>query len=105
MFTTVWSLCKKRLRKLLFDIHGTETIIYEIVDELMHKNADRFQLDRETKELEAEAVAYVISAHFEFQDPSSQNYLALWHADADTITARSDPIRTVSTQIINAIDR
>jgi hypothetical protein len=105
MSISVWSLCNKLLRKSFCDFHGTKTLIHEIAHELMHRGQELFTLDRHTKEFEAEAVAYVVAMHFGLSELSCPNYLALWDADASKISARADRIRTISTQIINAVER
>ena len=83
---------------------GTKTLIHEIAHEVLHRKSARFKMDGETMELEAEAIAYVVASHFGFEDESSQNYLALWHADAKKIAARADRIRQVSSVIITTLD-
>jgi len=53
------------------------TLIHEIAHELLHKGSN---LTKEVKEIQAEAVAYIVSRHFGLQ-PKSFNYLALYDAD------------------------
>ncbi|KKN37598.1 hypothetical protein LCGC14_0761670, partial [marine sediment metagenome] len=83
---------------------GTKTLIHEIAHELLHHGPDRLTLTRETKELEAEAIAYVVALHFGLDDLSSPNYLVLSNADSRTITARANRIRSTAAEIITALD-
>jgi hypothetical protein len=80
---------------------GTKTLIHEIAHELLHQHSF---MNRKTKELEAEAVAYVVSSHFGIPDLASPNYLALFEADAEKILKRYDRISTCAGEIINAIE-
>jgi hypothetical protein len=83
---------------------GTKTLIHEIAHELMHRGDDRQNFTRKEKELEAEAVAYVVGSHFGLSDLASPNYLALWDADESKILDRIDRIRTTATDIIKSIE-
>lgn len=88
----------------LSPIAGTKTLIHEIAHELMHRGPDREDFSRENKELEAEAVAFVVGSHFGLADLASPNYLALWDADEKKILARIDRIRNTTAEIIKAIE-
>ncbi len=83
---------------------GTKTLIHEVAHELMHRGEDRAEYTREDKELEAEAVAFVVGMHFRLSDLASPNYLALWCADEKKILARMDRIRNTATEIIRAVE-
>jgi hypothetical protein len=87
---------------ILANIAGTKTFVHEIAHELMHKVGDG--IDRATKELEAEAVAFVVATHFGLDCQGSPNYLALWDADPDRITERMDRVRKCACEIITAIE-
>lgn len=50
------------------------TLIHEIAHEIVHKKK---KSDRETMELEAETIAYIVCSHFGIQVPSYK-YLAAW---------------------------
>jgi len=53
------------------------TLIHELAHELLHKKNREQRLDRETKELEAETVAYLVCSYFGIDVPSHK-YLATW---------------------------
>jgi hypothetical protein len=82
---------------------GTKTLIHELAHELLHKGNDN-QLDRTTKEIEAEATAYAVAAHFGLPDLASPNYIALCGGTAKDITARLHRIIKTASEIINAIE-
>jgi antirestriction protein ArdC len=52
-------------------------MLHELAHELMHHNEESKSLDKETKEFEAETVAYIVSSHFGIEPPSYK-YLAAW---------------------------
>jgi antirestriction protein ArdC len=83
---------------------STKTLIHEIAHELLHRSFERATLDRQTKEIEAETVAYVVARHFNLAELKSPNYLALWGADAKAIQSRLARIQQAAGQIIAAVD-
>ena len=59
------------------------TLIHEIAHELLNqKDDEEHKLDRKTKELEAETVAYIVCSHFSIKPPSHK-YLATWQKKHD----------------------
>ena len=82
---------------------GTKTLIHEIAYELMHRGEDRPD-DHRVRELEAEAVAYIVGTHFGLEGLSSPNYVALHGADSEMIMQHMDRIRSTATQIITTIE-
>jgi len=73
---------------------GTKTLVHKIA----HFLADHLASDKPHKqrELEAEAVAYVVCRHFGFEDLKSPNYLYLTGLKADDLKAS---LTTISTQV------
>jgi len=82
---------------------GTKTLIHEIVHELLHHNGKSKLKPRQEVELEAEAIAYVVSRALEIKNLKSPNYLAIWDADGSKILDRLDLIRNTAYQILSAI--
>ena len=77
------------------------TLLHEYAHALLHEPAET--ADREARELEAEAVAYVVGRHFGLEMGGSALYLAAWSDDdADRLLERCERIRAASTRIINA---
>ncbi|ELZ33817.1 LtrC-like protein [Halorubrum distributum JCM 10247] len=78
------------------------TCVHEYAHALLHEPADT--TDCEARELEAEAVAYVVGRHFELEMDGSARYLAAWSDDdADRLLDRCARIRETSQTIIDAI--
>lgn len=63
---------------------GTKTLIHELAHEHLHQ-VENNQLSRAEKELEAEAVAYIVAKHFGISDLKSPNYIALHGNEAQDI--------------------
>jgi hypothetical protein len=82
---------------------GTKTLIHEIAHEILHDRQARAGMDSETRELEAEATAYIVADRYNL-DNESPNYLALWDADSKKLAARFDRVRQAAAQIITAIE-
>lgn len=82
---------------------GTKTLVHEIAHELMHKEGLAI-LNTTIKELEAEAVAYVVCKHFGVDGLSSPNYIALSGANSELILAHLDRIRTTAADIIKSVN-
>ena len=78
------------------------TLIHEYAHALLHDPADT--ADREARELEAEAVAYVVGRHCGLEMDGSALYLAAWSGDdADQLFERCERIRETSTTVIEAV--
>lgn len=74
------------------------TLIHEIAHSILHQNS---KLTKQQKEIQAEAVAYVICKHFNL-NPKSFNYLALYEADYKKIM---DNLETVSKCVKSIVDK
>ena len=80
----------------------TGTLVHEYAHALLHEAGDT--TDREAREFEAEAVAYVVGRHFGLEMDGSARYLAAWSGDdADRLLDRCDRIRETSQTVIDAI--
>jgi hypothetical protein len=82
---------------------GTKTLVHEIAHELLHHKETRLMLHAE-RELEAEAVAYVVGKHFGLDGLSSPNYVALHGANAEMIMEHMERIRGIAKEIIQALE-
>jgi len=83
---------------------GTKTLIHEIAHELMHRDENR-PVESCLRELEAEAVAFVVSKHFGLNITSSPNYCALHGVNSEMIMDHLERIRRTSIEIIKDIER
>lgn len=81
---------------------GTKTIIHEIAHEMMHRSEEATS-DPSLREMEAEAVGYVVSKYFNIQCLNSPNYISLTGSDRDDIACAISKISSVSREIINAL--
>ena len=81
---------------------GTKTIVHEIAHELLHKENGA---STQVKEMEAEAVAYVVCRHFNLNELASPNYIALHGADSKMIAKHLTTIQKTATQIIQAVEK
>jgi hypothetical protein len=78
------------------------TLLHEYAHALLHDPVDT--ADREARELEAEAVAYVVGRHFGLEMDGSALYLAAWSDDdADRLLERCERIREASTTVIDGV--
>jgi hypothetical protein len=82
---------------------GTKTLIHEIAHELLHHKETKLMLHAE-RELEAEAVSYVVGKHFGLDGLSSPNYVALHGANAEMIMEHLERIRYIAKEIIQALE-
>jgi hypothetical protein len=63
----------------LSDIHRLKTLIHEISHAKLHSNIDELKIDRQTMEVEAESIAYVVSQSFGIDTSEySFGYIAAW---------------------------
>lgn len=77
------------------------TLAHEIAHELLHKGADR--VTKQQRELEAEATAYVVLAHFGMTS-GSRFYLHSYGTTGDMLTESMQQIASAARRIIEQID-
>jgi hypothetical protein len=80
---------------------GTKTLIHEIAHELLHHKQNEVT-SQSIRELEAEAVAYVVGKHFD--GLSSPNYVALYDVTAEMIMGHMERIRDTAKEIIQSLE-
>jgi len=79
-------------------------LVHEFAHELLHRAADRPK-SRDVRELEAEAVAFVVGEAIGLQvGNAARDYIHLYHGDRDGLLASMDLIRAAATAIIVAVD-
>jgi hypothetical protein len=76
------------------------TMIHEVAHELLHKGK---RLTKQTCEIQAEGVAYVVTRHFGMEN-RSYNYLALYDANYRKIMENLRAISTASKAIIEFLE-
>lgn len=80
---------------------GVKTLVHEIAHEMLHHGS---RTDKQTREVEAESVAWVVCQALGVNDLQSPNYLALWDADGAEIKARLSNITATAREIIEAVE-
>ena len=83
----------------------TAVLIHEYAHALLHSGVTD-KPEREKREVEAEAVAYVVGRYYGLDMSGSALYLAAWQCDEpDTILERLDRISKTASDIIDAVDQ
>ena len=78
-------------------------ITHELAHELLHRDPEGAGLTREQKEIEAEAVAFVVCSHFGIETASA-NYLALWEVAPEKIIEAFQRVHRTAAEIIETIE-
>lgn len=78
-------------------------ITHELAHELLHRDPESAGLTREQKEIEAEAVAFVVCSHFGIETASA-NYLALWEVAPEKIIEAFQRVHRIAAEIIETIE-
>ncbi len=79
------------------------TLVREYAHALLHSGVDD-EAERSKRELEAEAVGYIVGRYFELDNSGSAFYLAAWHGDEpETILNRLEWIRSTAQEIIDVV--
>lgn len=84
-------------------LQNTKTLIHEIAHELLHNGTDK---NRNTKEVEAESVAYAVCSYFNLDTSEySFNYVADWSEDKqlDILRSSLETITEAANRIINDV--
>ena len=80
------------------------TLIHEYVHALLHFNVDS-EPERAKREVEAEAVAYIVGRFFDLDTSGSAFYLAAWeNEDSEVIQDRLGRISSTAQEIIKALN-
>ncbi|MFB6311299.1 MAG: DUF955 domain-containing protein [Salinirussus sp.] len=81
------------------------TLIHEYAHALLHFDIEDHD-EREKREVEAEAVAYVVGRYFDLDTSNSAFYLAAWRGeDGDVLENRLDRISRTASELIERIER
>jgi hypothetical protein len=80
------------------------TLIHEFAHAKLHFGCEE-EPERASREVEAEAVAYIVSRYFGLDADNAAFYLAAWDGDApETVRDRLDRISQTATDIIDAVE-
>jgi antirestriction protein ArdC len=79
-------------------------LAHELAHELLHRDERRAETTRNQRELEAEAVAFVVCHAFGIESVShASDYIQLYKGDAEELGKSLDIIRETATEIISKI--
>jgi antirestriction protein ArdC len=79
------------------------TLVHEYAHELLHRRADR-PASRDTRELEAEAVAFIVSSAIGLETAdASRDYIHLYRGDRERLTHSLDRIQRTASTILAAL--
>jgi Zn-dependent peptidase ImmA (M78 family) len=86
------------------------TLIHELAHSLLHFKSSIFHLDdeksdKQTKELQAEAVSFVVLRHYDIPAEHQSTYLALFKVNSEAVKGNLDVIKKASNFIIKEIDK
>jgi len=91
------------INKALNPTEKAAVIIHELAHEVLHSREERSVLTKEVKEMEAEAVSFVVMDHYNLEIKSDQ-YLALYKESYD-LKESLKRISKLATSIINYCDQ
>ena len=81
------------------------TLIHEYAHALLHFDIDD-DTEQSKREVEAEAVAYVVGRYYGLDTSGSAFYLAAWESDdPEVVRERLGRISTTAEEVIDALDR
>lgn len=96
-----------RIKPNMGQTQTLKTLIHETAHALLHSSPEARDLDRPTKEVEAESTAFIICAHYEIDTSDySFPYVATWGEgkDIDVLQASFERIHDISAALIEQID-
>lgn len=80
------------------------TLTHEIAHEWLHKGERRAETTKQSRELEAEAVAFVVSQGIGLDaGTASSDYIQLYQGSKESLAASLDAIRSASAMILKAL--
>lgn len=80
------------------------TFAHELAHEILHKGEKRKGTSKDSRELEAEAIAFVIGSHIGLDlNTSSVDYIKLYNGDKDALAGSLEAITRASTAILEAL--
>ena len=80
------------------------TLVHEIGHEMLHRGDRRTLTTKQVRETEAEAVSFVVCQAVGLQTgTSSQDYIQLWHGDADLLRESLEAVQHTAAVILEGI--
>jgi len=95
---------KIKLKKGLSQAEEVSTLIHELTHEMLHRDKSHISKDKEVREIEAEAVAFVVCYGIGLDvNSASSDYIQLYQGDKNTLLESLDRIQKTSAEILTAI--
>jgi antirestriction protein ArdC len=80
------------------------TLVHEIAHEMLHRGDRRTLTTKQVRETEAEAVAFVVCQSAGLQNgTASQDYIQLWHGDANLLRESLEAVQQTAAVILGGI--
>jgi N-terminal domain of anti-restriction factor ArdC len=80
------------------------TLVHEIAHEMLHRGQRRTMTTKQVRETEAEAVAFVVCRSVGLQNgTASQDYIQLWHGDANLLRESLEAVQQTAAVILGGI--
>jgi hypothetical protein len=80
------------------------TLVHEIAHEMLHRGERRTMTTKQVRETEAEAVAFVVCQSVGLQNgTASQDYIQLWHGDANLLRESLEAVQQTAAVILGSI--
>jgi hypothetical protein len=80
------------------------TLVHEIAHEMLHRGERRTLTTKQVRETEAEAVAFVVCQSVGLQNgTASQDYIQLWHGDANLLRESLEAVQQTAAVILGGI--
>jgi hypothetical protein len=80
------------------------TLVHEIAHKMLHRGERRTTTTKQVRETEAEAVAFVVCQSVGLQNgTASQDYIQLWHGDANLLRESLEAVQQTAAVILGDI--
>src|ERR1700745_3942071 len=79
------------------------TLVHEIAHEMLHRGERRAVTTKQVRETEAEAVAFVRQSVGLQNGTASQDYIQLWHGDANLLRESLEAVQKTAAVILGGI--
>ena len=80
------------------------TLVHEIAHEMLHRGERRTLTTKQVRETEAEAVAFVVCQSIGLRNgTASQDYIQLWHGDANLLRESLEAVQKTAAVILGGI--
>jgi len=81
------------------------TYFHELAHAQLHFGTNRKELSSDTRELEAEAVSFIVCASLGIDNQKSKYYIGNWHGDAEKLGNSGSRIIKTAEKIVRAIEK